>query len=135
MAGRLARIRSLLNEENSHDELIPRSIDVTATFFEEKELVKRLAETKTAIAMANTGIVGKIIELAEAKSAISWLNSMSTREGVYEESYSNRHTYVAEIKKNDVMNEVNALQRHMEDLQDEIDAYNATKKVIVEIDD
>ena len=137
VAGRLAKALNLVSRENSQDSNVPRGVDVNATYAQAKELRKRLVETKTAIALANQPIVGKIIELEEIKSEISYLNGLDVKEGVFvSNSYNSTVTneYSAVIKKQQVLEEVERLQSRADRLQDELDEFNALTKVEIEVD-
>ena len=72
VAGRLAKARQLVNKENSKEKKVPRGVDVKAVYAEAKTLRDRLVAIKTAIAVANQPIVGRIVELAEVKSEIAY---------------------------------------------------------------
>ena len=137
VAGRLAKARQLVGAENSTEKKIPRRVDVAAVREEARTLAERLVAIKSAIAVANTPIVGKIIELDEVKSAISWLNGMDVREGVFEESnYGGKivKEYESVLGKDAVLKEVESLQRRADALQDALDEFNASTKVEIEID-
>lgn len=137
VAGRLAKALNLVSRENSQDSNVPRGVDVEATYAQAKELRKRLVETKTAIALANQPIVGKIIELEEIKSEISYLNGLDVKEGVFvSNSYNSTVTneFSAVIKKQQVLEEVERLQSRADRLQDELDEFNALTKVEIEVD-
>ncbi len=137
VAGRLAKALNLVSRENSQDSNVPRGVDVDATYAQAKELRQRLVETKTAIALANQPIVGKIIELEEIKSEISYLNGLDVKEGVFvSNSYNSTVTneYSAVIKKQQVLEEVERLQSRADRLQDELDEFNALTKVEIEVD-
>jgi hypothetical protein len=137
VAGRLAKARQLVGSENSNEKKIPRRVDVVSVRDEARVLAERLIAIKTAIAVANEPIVGKIIELDEVKSAISWLNGLNVREGVFEEAnYGGKvvKEYEAAIGKDDILKQVDALQRRADDLQDALDEFNASTKVEIEVD-
>ena len=138
VAGRLAKARQLVGAENSNEKKIPRRVDVVAVRDEARALAERLVAIKSAIAVANAPIVGKIIELDEAKSAIVWLNELNVHEGVFDETinYGGRivREYEAVIGKDVVLKQVEALQRRADDLQDALDEFNASTKVEIEID-
>ena len=137
VAGRLAKARQLVGSENSNEKKIPRRVDVVSVRDEARVLAERLIAIKTAIAVANEPIVGKIIELDEVKSAISWLNGLNVREGVFEEAnYGGKvvKEYEAAIGKDDILKQVDALQRRADDLQDALDEFNASTKAEIEVD-
>ena len=105
VAGRLAKARELVGAENSKDKSVPRGVDVAAMYDLAKVLRNRLIAIKSAIAEANKPIVSKIIELDEIKS------------------------------KQQVLDEVAALQARADRIQDELDDFNATTKVEIEVDE
>ena len=138
VAGRLAKARQLVNRENSTDKRNPSVVDVRSVYNDSKKLRDRLVAIKTAIGVANQPIVGKIVELAEVKSEISYLNSLDVKEGVFESSVYGDKVRVTEITavvtKKEVLDTVDALQRRADQLQDELDAFNASTKVEIEVD-
>ncbi len=137
VAGRLAKARGLVGEENSRDKSVPRGIDVAEMYAQAKELRDRLIAIKSAIAEANKPIVSKIIELDEIKSEIAFLNALDVKEGKFvTTNYGSRieSDIDAVIRKQQVMEEVSALQARADRLQDELDAFNATTKIEIEVD-
>ena len=138
VAGRLAKARELVGRENSRDKNVPRGIDVAETFALAKTLRDRLVAIKSAIAEANAPIVSKIIELDEVKSEISYLNGLDVKEGKFVSSSYGIHTETeleAVIRQPEVLNEVAALQARADRLQDELDEFNATTKIEIEVDE
>ena len=138
VAGRLAKARDLVGKENSKDIKVPRGIDVTATYALAKALRDRLVAIKSAIAEANKPIVSKIIELDEIKSEIAYLNGLNVKEGKFvETNYGSRidSEIDAVIRKQQVLDEIAALQARADSLQDELDEFNATTKIEIEIDE
>ena len=137
VAGRLAKAREIIQQENSKDKSLPRRVDVEATYAEAKMLEARLVAIKSAIAQANNPIVAKIIELDELKSEIAFLNGLNVKEGRFEEvSYGNKivrdiETVVGQAR---VIAEVAELQKRADALQDALDEFNASTKVEIEID-
>ena len=113
-------------------------MDVRSVYNDSKKLRDRLVAIKTTIGVANQPIVGKIVELAEVKSEISYLNSLDVKEGVFESSVYGDKVRVTEITavvtKKEVLDTVDALQRRADQLQDELDAFNASTKVEIEVD-
>lgn len=137
VAGRLAKTRGLIGEENSRDKSVPRGIDVAEMYAQAKELRDRLIAIKSAIAEANKPIVSKIIELDEVKSEIAFLNGLNVKEGKFvTTNYGSRieSDIDAVIRKQQVMEEVSALQARADRLQDELDEFNATTKIEIEVD-
>ena len=138
VAGRLAKARELIGKENSMEAKIPRSVDVAAVLALAKALEANLIAIKAAIAEANAPIIAKIIELDEVKSEIAFFNGLDAKEGVYEESnYSGRvlREFNAVISKSSILSEISALQKRADALQDELDEFNASSKVMIDIED
>ena len=137
VAGRLAKAREIIQQENSKDKSLPRRVDVEATYAEAKMLEARLVAIKSAIAQANNPIVAKIIELDELKSEIAFLNGLNVKEGRFEEvSYGNKIVRDSEavVGQARVLAEVAELQKRADVLQDALDEFNASTKVEIEID-
>lgn len=138
VAGRLAKARELVGAENSQDKSVPRGVDVAAMYDLAKMLRNRLIAIKSAIAEANKPIVSKIIELDEIKSEIAFLNGLDVKEGKFvTTNYGTRieSEIDAIISKQQVLDEVAALQVRADRIQDELDEFNATTKVEIELDD
>ena len=137
VAGRLAKAREIIQQENSKDKSLPRRVDVEATYAEAKMLEARLVAIKSAIAQTNNPIVAKIIELDELKSEIAFLNGLNVKEGRFEEvSYGNKivRDIEAVVGQARVLAEVAELQKRADALQDALDEFNASTKVEIEID-
>lgn len=123
LAGRLAKTTSTISLYNSvlegHKEVNVLDLDK-----QRAELSESLVDLKTAIYEANKGIYRFINQMSEKKSEIDFLNSLQTRNGV-EPGYGENTHYVAAIKKVDVDKRVKLLEKEIDDLQDQIDRYNA----------
>ena len=138
VAGRLAKAREIVREENSKDKSLPRRVDVEAAYAEARELKRRLVDIKTAISLANAPIVAKILELDEVKSEITFLDNLNVKEGRFEElSYNSKtiHEFEAVVGQARVLAEIAELQKRADALQDALDDFNASTKVEIEIDD
>lgn len=137
IAGRLAKAREQVGDENSLDQKVPRGINVAEMYAQSKILRDRLIAIKSAIAIANQPIVGKIIEMDEIKSEIAYLNHLNVKEGRYAQpAYGSVVETVidAVITKAKVLEEVALLQSRADSLQDELDEFNAATKVEIEVD-
>ena len=138
VAGRLAKARDLVNKENSKDKKVPRGINVSEIYALAKVLRDRLIAIKSAIAEANEPIVSKIIELDEIKSEIAYLNGLNVKEGKFiETNYGSRIELEIDviISKQEVLDAVAALQARADQLQDELDEFNASTRIEIELDD
>lgn len=135
VAGRLKKALEEIKKENSKLAWLPRGINVEETFEHTKALRQRLIEIKSAIAIANQKIVTKIIELGEVKSQINFLNDLETKEGVFSTHYrDSQEEYSAIITRGQALKEMEHLQKHADRLQDDLDNFNATTTVEIEID-
>ena len=124
----IQKLHLLIHEENSILEGGIRSIDVRKTYAECTRLNGKLIELKQAISRANCGIIEKLVELAEIKTICFQLKCLPVKEGKQESSsYEETKTeiWTAELKKAEITAELNALQSRMDELQDEIDEFNA----------
>lgn len=124
----IQHLHMLLNEENSILEGGVRSIDIRQTYAECTRLNGKLIGLKQAISRANSGIIEKLVELAELKTICFQLKRLPVREGKQEvSSYDETKTeiWIAELKKAEINAELDALQARMDLLQDEIDEFNA----------
>ena len=140
VAGRMRQVLREIEKENSKDKDVPRGVDVLEMYKLANELRNRLIEIKTAIAVANQKIVGKIVELSELKSQIVFLNELPIFEGVKKDGsyYGSEKTssiFTAILSKAQVLKDVDAHQKRANQLQDELDDFNATMKVEIEIDE
>ena len=136
VAGRLATIRQRVRHLNSWEESIaPRDGDVIALDNEATQLQNRLIAIKSAIAVANTKIAEKLVALSETKSEIEYVRSIPTKTGVYNEvAYGGAqvaHNVTAVISNKAVIERAEALQVKVDQLQDEIDEFNALTQVTV----
>lgn len=91
-----------------------------------------LIRLKVALQVANVGIVEKLILLGELKNYVSNLNSLSTQEGEVTSHYQAQNSVyectINQIAKDEL---VKNIQKQIDDLQDDIDAFNATTKITI----
>lgn len=127
--GEVNRLKVLINRENVKKEGIERKYDVSALVDEMKSKLSSLISLKTAICKANINIYQKITEMEECKSMITHLSTFVC---------DVRETYTYDGKEQKTVKmvpaldevwrdkEIMSLQKRVEELQDEIDEYNAT---------
>ena len=137
-AGMLARLREQIDKNNSIEQNIPRNLDVIAALNEAKKIENRLISIKSEIAKANLEIVGSIIELEEIKSEIAFWKNLNVKEGEfksrnYGESMVERFEVV--IHGSDVIVKIDELQKKANQLQDELDDFNSSHRVIIEVEE
>lgn len=129
-------IDALIKEENSMEEGIERSCDIRSSIEQKMQLMNFLICLKSKIAIANAGIADKLNRLSELKGLIGFYRSLNCREG----SFSNRYDgngektiITAIISKKEVTQKVEEIQAEIDKLQDEIDDFNATTLIEVEV--
>ena len=145
LAGEVARLRQIVERENSRKESKPARADVRQVFDESVARSRELAALKGAIAAANAGVVvggqgiyGKLNLQAELRGLISFLKELSTKEGEEVERVgflsrdeASRAVYVSTIKRDEVDRSVGTYQAEIERLQDEIDEFNAATRIVL----
>src|SRR5471032_2489338 len=145
LAGEIARAREIVQRENSRKESQPARADVRAVFDGAVARSRELAAFKGAIAAANAGVVsgdrgiyGKLNLQAELRGLITFLKGLNTKEGEEVERVgfmsrddAVRTVYVATIARDEVDRLVSTLQTEIEQLQDEIDEFNATTRITI----
>jgi hypothetical protein len=161
LGGELRRVLNEIITENVHLRGTTRHVDVHAFYERSKRLRQLIIQIKTVIALANRPIVSKIIELAEVKSEISFMGSFesgrqlrpSRRSSSYEsidiediddymdqlteetvENDGEKKIYTVFLNKKKVWETVTELQKRANALQDELDEFNATTKVEIELE-
>jgi len=145
LAGQVARLRQIVERENSRKESKPSRADVRKAFEDSVARSRELAALKGSIAAANAGVAvgdqgiyGKLNLQAELRGLIVFLKELNTREGEEVERVgflsrdeAARAIYVAEIKRDEIDHHVVAYQMEIEQLQDEIDEFNAITRIVV----
>lgn len=130
IAGKLKRNFAIINKENSVIRGNERSFDLRAIYAECLELYRKLIEIKQIIATANAPIVGKLVEMDEVKSLIAQLRSIDTTVGYVNQGYGQTNDYMEVVfSASEMTAEADKLQERAEQLQDELDAFNALTKV------
>jgi hypothetical protein len=135
ISGKIAKLQKQVEEFNTYEEgkvLDLSSIDLLGQLQEEWAY---LIDLKTKIAMANIGIADKLIKLTEAKSELAFWNQFrnsgpaveATEKSEYREG---KHVIVpcnkySCITSKEILDHRDRVQKLIENLQDEIDDYNA----------
>ena len=100
-------------------------------FNEWLRLSDELVELKTKIHIANGPIMDKIHRMSELKNMISRFRGVDTKSGTHREYYENNqlveYTAFFDVVRKDT--QIHAWEGMIEELQDEIEAYNATTKI------
>jgi len=97
---------------------------------------QKLVDLKVRIAKANVGIAQELVELAEAKAQLTYLTSLERYVGVAEvkgiAGYGEREKEVitySQITAGVLDKALGEAQKLINDLQDKVDAFNATTSV------
>ena len=131
ITGELNKLWCLIQRENACWENRTRSIDVNETMQTINEYTQKLIELKTKIGKANAGNLENMYALDEYKSQISKYGNIDTDEEVRYLGENQDRTLKknCEIKTSEVLKLQKSLQIKCNQLQDELDAYNATHKI------
>ena len=130
LAGKLRQYFQIINNENSAIRGSERSFDLRALYALCQELHRKLIEIKRIIAAANAPIVDKLVEMDEVKSMIAQLRSINTTVGYVNRGYGQTNDYMEVVfGASEITAEADKLQERAEQLQDELDAFNALTKV------
>ena len=133
LAGEVANLNKLIQNNNSHREGVTQ-FDVKKLLADRTATVAKLVAVKTALAVANTSIYGKLATLAEIKDEIKFLRGLNTNEGEEELGYGERAKtvkIVAEVTAASVESDVARLTLEIEKLQDEVDYFNSTTEITI----
>ena len=122
----------LVRDENSIVEGGVRSIDVRRKFAEVKALGTKMILLKQAINRANAGIADKLVEIVELKELRSRLMAIPAHDG-RQKTFPEEYVLTAEIKKAELIAEAERLQNRIDELQDEIDDFNARTRIEFEL--
>ena len=97
------------------------------------KLKHELSQIKSAILIASAPIQEKIIHIGELRGLISLIKSVSKQDGeIASHSYGReplKETYTAFMTEGMADDETKKIQKQIDQLQDEIDAFNATTKI------
>lgn len=134
LAGELNRIKGLIERENS--QLLAnfneyKMKELSESFYNTKADLIRL---KAKIQMKTAPISEKLIAIAEAKDEMSFFQSLDTKDGEFIVTRygvePNTTVYKAHYTQDDVDKKVVEIQAQIDNLQDEIDEYNATTSIL-----
>ena len=125
LAGRYSSAVTMVKTYNCRIEGCKDEVNVREAYNQSRELSNALIMLKTAIYEANKGIYLIINQLSEKKSEIDFLRVLDTRNGSEPTYQGATVTYVSEIQKQEVSERVKRLEKEIDDLQDQIDKYNA----------
>lgn len=132
LAGQLKALEQRAQSNNSYKEGQQPSIDMNKTWMELTEVRQELVNLKGKIALATAKITPKLVALAELKSEITFYEDLNINEGTSRDYDGDKIVSVKMINIIDNATKiaaVNELQKKIDNLQDEIDEYNASTSV------
>ena len=134
LAGELVRQQQILQRENSRRSDATSKVDREQVWNKIIEISTSLGELKGRITVANIGVYPMLEGMSELKARISYLNSLSVREGeelVFigrdQEKMSYTWNSLINQEKRDTL--TGELQLQINELQDKIDIYNAVTQL------
>jgi hypothetical protein len=134
LAGELVRQQQILQRENARRSDSVSTVDREAVFEKILSLSEDLGELKGKITQANVNIYPALERMAELKARIAFIQGLQKREGP-ELSFVGRDQEKVEYQWDSFITQekcdemVADLQEQINDLQDEVDTYNATTEV------
>lgn len=132
LAGRIA---SVVAEIQAYNCIVKdtESPNVRDLYTKHERMVEQMTKLKVALDDANrAGQRERIYQISEKKSKLAWLRTLNTRHGP-QRGYDNEVIeYVAAFRKQEVDEMVRRLEREIDELQDAIDSFNASRKVVVD---
>ena len=135
LAGEIAQQQAILKRENSRRNDSVSKIDRVAVWNNIIKLSEDLMDIKGRIAKANIEIYPALERMSELKSLIGFLKTLPTREGAEMVTYGETtHSYNWEStinqEKADAL--ISQFQEEINDLQDLVDAFNASTVLLYE---
>ena len=134
LAGELVRQQAILQRENARRSDNVSKVNCQEIWDKIQEVSNQLGELKGKITQANIGIYPMLERMAELKSRITFIQTLPKREGedIQSMGYNQpnvTYTWTSFITQEACDAMVTVLQNQINDLQDKIDAYNATTQI------
>ena len=133
LAGEISKLQNLIRKENCCRNDNPSRVDVVGEYKKLTDTITQLVDLKTKISVASQPIFDKIINLQEAKNQINFLNSLSTKEGNEKVAYGQNtvidYQWISAINEEKRNKAIKNLEETINNLQDEIDTFNAQTEV------
>lgn len=134
LAGEVARLNQILHRENSRRNDSQSKVDRESIWQQALKTSEELGALKGRIATANVGIYSKLERMGEIKARIAFINSLPKRTGeeivpLHGDREPLKYTWDSYITQEKADEMVVELQKQIQELQDEVDAYNATTEI------
>jgi len=126
--------RAVSNNSYDVDTKANKIYDSKELLAKSQDLLNDYVAFKAAIHNTSAPIRSKIFRLGELKSFLDHINDMSTVTGIHKSgSYSRTsviNTYKADISETEKNDLIKLLEDEIEEIQEEIDAFNATTDLV-----
>lgn len=130
LSGRMNKVTSDIQTYNSVLVEQAEQVNVEKLISLREELMNALIELKSNLVKANIPIQSLLIRLGELKAKVQFLQGISVQDGSVRHGYQNTEVvYKAYLKKNNVDQQVQALEKEIDSIQDELDSFNALTKI------
>jgi len=134
LAGELVRQQQILQRENARRSDSVSSVDCEVVWNKIVELSEELGELKGRITKANVNIYPALERMAELKARIAFVQGLQKREGpevtfVGRDQEKVEYTWESFVNQEKSDELVAELQDEINNLQDEVDEYNATTQI------
>jgi hypothetical protein len=139
LVAQLQRVRSDIRDGNRIIVGNTRDVDIDQTMDRESALFEKLVELRTAIAVVNTPIWGKLLRMTELKEQVGFCRGIPTQSGrsVGRRSFMSDESpeieWEVHLDKDNVDNFISDVERELATLQDEVDEFNATTEIDIDI--
>lgn len=138
LVANLKSTEDLIRSENVVEGENKSLFDIALLYTQLKDLRDDLCKVKGAIAAANAPVFEKIFALSELKAQISFLKTLPTKAGTFDEGggYASvyvKHTYTATITKQETVADIIFLEKEIESLQEELDIFNHKTTINIDI--
>ena len=116
-----------------------RDVDIDEALVRESAVYEKLVELKTAQAVANGPIWGKLLRMGEIRERIGFLRSISTSAGRQparrwaSSDDASDVEWEVHLDKADVDGRISDLERELAGLQDEVDQFNASTEIEIDV--
>jgi hypothetical protein len=126
----------IINQNNSIDNHISK-YDVTKMLSELNSKIEKLVNIKIAINDANSEIIHQIFTISEYKSQLKFISGLDIKEGFTRRGYMETEAseYYSQIDDNMRNTMKKELQTKIDNIQDELDNYNHSTKLYVDVAD
>jgi hypothetical protein len=135
ISGKIAKLQKQVEEFNTYEDGQTLDLSSIDLFGQLQEEWAYLIDLKIKIAIANIGIADKLIKLTEAKAELAFWNQFKNSgpfiDNTERSEYRGGQYVMVSIKKyssissKEILDERDRVQKLIENLQDEIDDYNA----------